>query len=480
MRETTLKILGLLLLLGVPALAAPLLTPATVDPMKMDDATFERELVARFQYRAPAPPKETADQKAGQLADARYFEVYPDYDRAFTPAGRAEAKRLAHKLTADATSLSHEQFVLRVAEIAALADNGHTSVGEATFMKNTPRVAVRTYLFADGLYVLRAKPQHQDLLGARVDTIEGHPVEDIFKAIGRYHGGTEMHRRLRLLPMVESPAYLQAIGLAASRDALTYRGVRADGSPFEVRLTAEERGRAATISFPQRYLYPQDKPSIDGFVGFNPPGRPVSITEPTKFFTLAALPKGGLYIRIARNSNSDEEEIAPFLKTALERVKHDHPRYAVVDMRINAGGDYTQTYDFARELPQALGPDARLYVMTSPWTFSAAITTAGALKQFGGKRTVLVGEPVGDRLEFWAEGGVFELPNAFIAVFFASGKHDYAKPCNDWSSCFWLNYHFPVQVDDLDPDVPVAQTFAAYRQGRDPAMDAVLSREAAR
>lgn len=478
MRETTIKILGLLALLAAPAIAAPLLTPATVDPMKMDDATFEREIVARFQYQAPSPPKEIANQKEGQLFDARYFEAYPDYDRAYAPAARTEAKRLARELTRDAATLSHEQFVLRVAEIAALADNGHSTVAETTFMKNTPRVAVRTYLFADGLRVMRAKPEHAALLGARIDTIEGRAVEDVFKAIGRYHGGTEMHRRFLLLPIVESPAYLQAIGLAASRDGLTFKGVRADGTPFETRLKAEERGRDAPVSFPQHYLYPLDKPSSDGFIGFNPPGRPVSITEPKKFFTLAALPNGGLYIRIARNSNSDEEEIAPFLKTALDRVKRDGPRYAVVDMRLNAGGDYTQTYDFARELPKALRPDAHLYVMTSPWTFSAAITTAGALKQFGDKRTILVGEPVGDRLQFWAEGSAFELPNAFIAVFFATGKHDYQRPCADWSACFWLNYHFPVQVDGLDPDVPVAQTFAAYRQGRDPAMEAVLSREA--
>ena len=146
---------------------------------------------------------------------------------------------------------------------------------------------------------------------------------------------------------------------------------------------------------------------------------------------------------------------------------------------MNGGGDYTTTYAFARALPQTTN-GAPIYVFTSPWTFSAAITTVAALKDAGGEQVVIVGEEVGDRLDFWAEGGSFDLPNAFLQVHYATGRHVYDGPCTDPASCFWLNERYPVRVRSLEPDIHAPLTFAAYRALRDPALDAVLAREARR
>jgi hypothetical protein len=43
-------------------------------------------------------------------------------------------------------------------------------------------------------------------------------------------------------------------------------------------------------------------------------------------------------------------------------------------------------------------------------TFSAAISSVGYLEQTAPDRVTIVGEIVGDRLEFWAEGGPVTLP----------------------------------------------------------------------
>jgi hypothetical protein len=89
----------------------------------------------------------------------------------------------------------------------------------------------------------------------------------------------------------------------------------------------------------------------------------------------------------------------------------------------------------------------------------------------------IVGEEVGDRLDFWAEGGSFKLPNAFLSVSYAAGRHVYNAPCTDRETCFWLNDRYPVRVTTLHPDIEAPLTFTAYRAGRDPAMDAVLARQ---
>ena len=449
-----------------------------VDPNTLDPAAYDRELERRFQYGPPKPePVEVPDARAGQAADAAYFAAFPNFDRAYSPSARAEAQRQAKALAADARNISHEQFVLRVAEIAALADNGHTAIGENAFRKDTPRLPLRTFLFADGLYILWANPNVADLLGARIDTIDGKRIDAVYAVIRRYHGGTEARRRVRLIPMLESPALLQAAGVAKEHNALTLTGVLANGTPFVRRVEAEQRDRSAWVSNTVRTLYPR---APEGMVSLlKPDGNvPVYLQAPTKLFNMAPLPRQGLYVGLGYNMDGDEEPIRPFLDATLARVRADHPSFVVLDMRMNGGGDYTTTYAFTRELPNAAAR-ANIYILTSPWTFSAAITTVAALKEAGGARVTIVGEEVGDRLNFWAEGGSFKLPNAFLTVNYAAGRHVYNAPCTDRETCFWLNDRYPVRVTTLAPDIKAPLTFAAYRAGRDPAMDVALAREQA-
>lgn len=450
-----------------------------IDPLHMDDATFDREVAQRFQYGPPQPaPTELSDQRAGQIADAAYFSAFPTADRSYTPAARAEAQRLATQLRTDAGNLSHEQFVLRVAEIAALADNGHTAIGENAFKKNTPRIPLRTYLFADGLYVLYANAANTDLLGARIDTIEGHSIDDIYRVIRRYRGGTEAFRRIELLPMLESPGLLKAAGLAQSNDALTLTGVLANGARFERRVTAEQRDRSAWVSNTSRLLFP-DRLANTGMTSFlhTDHAMPISLHGESQLFYVEPMAPNGLYVRIDYNNDADDNPIGPFLDSVLARVRSEHPGFVVLDMRMNSGGDYTKTYAFAHDLPVAADA-AHVYVLTAPWTFSAAITTVATLKQAGGDHVTIVGDDVGDRLDFWAEGGQFALPNAFVTVSYAAGRHVYNGPCRNLEQCFWLNYRYPVRVRSLAPDIRAPLTFAAYREGHDPALDAVTAREA--
>ena len=455
-------------------------TSSSIDPLAMDEATFQHELEARFQYGPPQPePLEAQDQRTGQIADAAYLTAFPEYGRAYSQRTRVQAQQLAERLRLDAGELTHEQFVLRVAEIAALADNGHTTIGENAFKKNTPRLPLRTYLFADGLYVLRATQANADLLGARIDAIDGRSLDQVYNVIARYQGGTDAHRRVQLIPMLESPALLHAAGIAHERGALTLRGVLANGAVFEQRVAAEQRDRSAPVSNTARTTYPTAPEATMASYLKDGAALPTYLHSRNDLFWIEATEAGGLYVGLAHNADADEAPIASFLDHVLERVRSERPAFVALDMRMNGGGDYTTTYAFARALPEA-ARGASIYVLTSAWTFSAAITTVAALEEAGRQQVIIVGEDVGDRLDFWAEGGSFNLPNTFVQVHYASARHNYTGPCSDRETCFWLNDRYPVRVSSLAPDIAAPLTFAAYREGRDLAMEAVLAREVRR
>jgi hypothetical protein len=84
----------------------------------------------------------------------------------------------------------------------------------------------------------------------------------------------------------------------------------------------------------------------------------------------------------------------------------------------------------------------------------------------------IVGEPVGDRLEYWAEGSLLELPDSGGVLLYATERHDYRTGCPE-ADCHDPIRRHPIRVASLAPDIPAPLTFAAYRAGRDPAMDAV-------
>lgn len=466
----------LLMCSAVPGVAQPD-EPARAQRIQalfgMDEAAFEKELERRFQYPAPKPPGVVVDERAGQALDAAHFRRFPELDRSYSPAARAQALRLADELERDARTLTHEQFVLRVAEITALADNSHTAISEDALRKGTPRLPIRTMLFAEGLFVLRAAPGHEDLLGARIDSIEDRSTQSVFAGLVRYRAGLEAHRRLMLVPVLESPTLLQAAGLARDSGSLSIGGVLADGTAFERTIAAEQRDRAAPVSNTMRLLFPSTANAKMRSYLSSESKVPVYLRSSSDIFTIHELPLLGLYVGMGHNGDSDDLPLKVFLQGVLDRVRRDKPAFVVLDMRMNSGGDYTKSYDFARALPDAAA-GAPIYVITSPWTFSAAITTVAALKQAGGAQVTIVGEPVGDRLAFWAEGGAVQLPNSGITAFYAAGRHDYSDPCVDRSTCFWLNELYPVRVKSLAPDIPVSLTFAAYREGRDPAMEAIL------
>jgi hypothetical protein len=87
----------------------------------------------------------------------------------------------------------------------------------------------------------------------------------------------------------------------------------------------------------------------------------------------------------------------------------------------------------------------------------------------------IVGEEVGDRLEFWAEGRPVTLPASRLVVSIATERHDYKNGCRAFTDCHRPVVANPIAVPTLAPDIVAPWTIDAYREGRDPAMDAVVA-----
>ena len=111
-----------------------------------------------------------------------------------------------------------------------------------------------------------------------------------------------------------------------------------------------------------------------------------------------------------------------------------------------------------------------MVVLTGRATFSAGITHAAQWKQFA--QAAIVGEPVGDHLDLWAEGGNLVLPNSRLTVHYANGFHTYSQ--RDYPQ--FQPYFADLNVTTLAPDAEVEATWSDYAAGRDPLFDAAGAR----
>jgi hypothetical protein len=429
----------------------------------------------------PDPPHNDfpvpANALEAQQQDLNQFSRLLAMDRAFSPAARADAQRQIAELRAERVPLDNGRFRVALMRITALADNGHTSLDDDK--DSGPNcVPLRVMWFADGLYVLRAESAYADLLGARVDNIDGRRTRDVLGALEELHGGAEGWRQTHAALYLQSPEILYGAGVGSSPDQTTWTFRLPNGTGMTRTLAGEASGDSEPHALMTRWLSPQGmkgEPSNWHGLFSNDADLPLSLRDFNSAFRREWVDHGcTLFIQLKAIADTNKQRIGEFLGATTEEMRAQPPCNIILDLRFNTGGDYTKGAGFASHLPDFV-PHGRIYLLTGPQTFSAAITTAAFVKQAAGARAVILGEPIGDRLSFYGEGNTGCLQHTKLCVHYATGMHDYAHPCKDWDKCFWLNWLFPVQVKSLAPDETITVTFADYSARRDPVFERAVA-----
>jgi len=431
----------------------------------------------KFKSPIPAPnfeaPKNSTE---ANQQDLEYFQtVFPRADRSFSQEQRTQFQIEVAALLSRTNSLTRGELAMGIAHASALSNNGHTGLSTTRFR----HVPVRFWWFADGLYILQTDAQNSDLLAARVVRIQGHTPEDVLEQLRAYIPGNGGHKRVECTYFLDSPEALQGIGLGDSTTAITFDLDTADGKSITRTL---ESGPVN----PEPEIDPRFPHSPDCSVTCDWPN--VWGSEEGPLYTQQA--SGGyfrswlndlhaLYIRLYAIEDTGVQPIAQFLSETLADAKSRKPTNLIVDLRGNQGGNYFTVRSFTKEIVNVV--PGQVFIVTDAGTFSAAVVTTAYLKHYAGARAHIVGEHVGDFEQFWAEGpDTIKLPNSTFRIGVATGYHDWEHGCADVTKCYWPNVLFGVAAGKLDPDLPVAATFAAFRSGRDESLERIHTHLAGR
>lgn len=412
--------------------------------------------------------------EAARRADLAQFRAgFFDLDKSYPPEARAQAQAELVALEQRPGDMDALALSLALARIAALADSGHSAALAGPRINRSNRVEIRMAPLAGDFVVLRAREPNTDLLGARLLAIDGVPLTRLRAAAHQLSGGLPAWRDGAAPLLFESPQQLHALGLLKAAESAVYHFELPSGAPVARRLVADpprpDRPRAGT----ERLLLPEVLPDMLGWKGLlGIEQAPWALQDALRRQRFRIAPEiNALVIDMRLMRDSGDDKLKPFFDAVRNAAAASQPEHLVLDLRQNGGGDLTQVRDFAESLP-ALVP-GRLFVLTGPWTFSAAISALGYLKQAAPARVTIVGEPVGDRLEFFAEGRAVTLAHSGTVLLPATERHDYVNGCKQHSDCHAPVTHRPIAVSSLAPDIAAPWTLAAYRAGTDPAMQAV-------
>ncbi len=421
---------------------------------------------------AAGRPRLTAAQWREDLQFA--VDTFLARDRSFSPEARAQFRAAISKLQQTVESKTDEQIIVELAKAVALAKNAHTRLYLVRNRSELRRYPIRVWWFPEGLYVVRTTPEFSALLGARILQIAGRSVTQLKRAVAPLYAGNDAWRTYISAYTMTSPDVLMGLGLVPESGKADVVFIDRNGRRGRRELAPMPLLRSDQPTESWWDLCPK-RPRNDGewVSALTVPvtRQPFYMLDTERSYWSHYLPEDRiLYLQFNRSGNAPSgESLAEFGRRIIAEIQTKAVSKIVVDVRFNTGGDLSIGRPFINQLAAfAKEHKIKVYVITGRATFSAGIYHAMQLRQFAD--AILVGEPIGDILEIWSEGGNLLTPNSKLSLHFADRLHSYSnlvRPEFDQ----YLVKDTDLSITNPGPDVLVKMTARDYFAGRDPAFD---------
>jgi hypothetical protein len=168
-----------------------------------------------------------------------------------------------------------------------------------------------------------------------------------------------------------------------------------------------------------------------------------------------------VYFQFNRVRDAQEEALVDFCDRLFRFIEDSVVEKLVIDMRWNNGGNTFLEMPLLHHLIgcRTINRRGKLFVIIGRRTFSAAQNGATLIERH--TDAIFVGEPTGASPNFVGEDIPFQLP--------------YSKLWANVSDLYWQS-SWPMDYRTwIAPHIYTPPTFAAYRENRDPAMEAILA-----
>ena len=323
---------------------------------------------------------------------------------------------------------ARDAFLLSAMRLLALAGNGHTRLIPNDAIDVLP---LRFVSVGRAVHLVGTSPELTAPHGELV-AVNGVDVAQIDAKAAAFLAGTPQRKRVIGPILLAWPYALKKLGISSTRGVTDYH-------------VRDETGQVTVLKIPNGHrvagttLYPR-----------NEHGRADPTWEPETFVEMTDWQGLGLCITLPSFFDPRKTELQSAIFAAAEHVRAASPQTLLIDVRGNTGGNFLMTMPLINAISER--ENLRVTLLVDKFTFSAAIVFVAILKQRLGDRLTLVGEEMGDRLTFFAEGGLLDLPSSGAVVRYSTAFHDWKTGATDETTPPEIARHV-VPVGELNLDV---------------------------
>jgi len=399
-------------------------------------------LLAVLAVAAQRVPELSREEKWRGDLQYLFVELPKRHKNLFFKITRQQFDREIAGIIESIPKLSDPEIKLALRRLTAMIGDPHTRIS-FNVEKTYP---ITLYQFSDGVFVTAATEGYQSALGAKLIKIGGTDIESAKEAVRPLITFENEWRFKQQFPdYLTDPENLYLLKILPSAYEGDFTFSDRNGNQFVFKL------RPVSTQWGIRFITPFD----------SPPGRtPLYLRNPERYYWHEYLPDSKtLYLHYRRCANMPLQPFNRFASALLKFMDQNPVERMVIDLRLNGGGNSTIFQPFIKALSKR--PDVnqrgRLFVLIGRRTFSSACLNALELKRE--TKTILVGEPAGQRPNFYGEVETMTLP--------------YSKLRVDYSTRYFKTTDGA--PPSLAPDIQVELSSPDYLSGRDPVLERALN-----
>jgi len=398
-------------------------------------------------YAQTAPPKLTTSQ---WQADVRFLgeELPKRHRNAFHRVKKEEFDATVKAVYDAVPSMTEHEIIVGLMKIVARVRDGHTSVIARPYFRSGV-YPIGFYLFSDGLYVRKAAPNYSDMLGGKVVRIGILTADDALAKLGQISfadnemGVESLAPRLMSVPEVLAGLRIvddkQKLDIVIEKDGRQRSLVVTPTGTFENLLHDLPDARDVAAPTGESPLYSRDRSSF--------------------YWYEYLKDKKLLYVKHNEIANKDDEPVAAFYKRVFDFVDANPVDKFVLDLRNNGGGNNTLNVPVVVGLIKTkINKRGKFFVITGRETFSAAQNLVNQLEKY--TEAIFVGEPTAGHPNHYGDNRPFTLPNSGLTV--------------RASTLWWQDLDPRDERQWTAPEIAAELSFSDYKNGKDPAMQAVI------
>lgn len=354
---------------------------------------------------AAASPSPAGDRVAGWRSDLALLvpgmaRLHPALDHGTT---RADLDTAAAALSGRAPTATDDEMLVGVLRVVAMVSaqgcDGHTGAyvwGDGSY--HVESLPLRLWYFDEGIVVIDALPPYRELIGWRIDTINGRSMQEVLAAVEPIvPRDNEATVRLLIPRFLLIPEILRGLGIAGS-------------GPVRLALS---RG-ADHREIPMTSMPMRDYNAWAGAYGLFLPSDPdvLYLSRLSDTLWWRSLEDGAvLYVQYNRVDRLPQASLES-LRSALHAPGIDK---VIVDIRHNFGGEVSAVDPMVKLFEDPVVDRPRhLFVITGRNTFSAAGLFLARLD--ASTSALVVGEPMAGCPTAFGNARPFALPFSGISV----------------------------------------------------------------